>query len=192
MARRRPSRFVRPAAVALRLVLGATVCWALGFIWFVVALPGPTGAIRTEGVAVLTGGPGRTQRGVAVLQSGLARRMLVSGVGPATPAQFRIANRIPVDLFSCCVDLGYVADSTRANASEVAAWVRRHRFRSIRLVTTGYHMPRARAEIRARVGPDVLIVPDAVPGERTIGQMAYEYSKFLAARVALLAYPVAR
>lgn len=193
MARRRPSVIVRLARSGLKLLLGIAVAWALGFVGFVLALPGPAGRVRTDGVAVLTGGPGRTHRGVAVLEAGLAGRMLVSGVDRSVSSrQFRIANGIAPDLFACCIDLGYVADSTRANATEVASWVRRHRFASIRLVTTGYHMPRARAEIRARVGPDVLIVPDAVAGERTLGQMAYEYSKFLVARFILLAYPVAR
>ena len=192
-ARGRPAPALqRVAAFALRAAVGGALLLVLGFVWFVLALPQPLGApVRTDGVAVLTGGAGRIARGVRVLDAGLAQRMLVSGVDSRVePERFRAVNAIPPGLFACCVDLGFVADSTRANAGEVAGWVKRHRFRSVRLVTAGYHMPRAEAEIRARVGRDVVVVPDPVPGERTLAQMAYEYAKFLAARAMLMVYPV--
>lgn len=168
------------------------VVWALGFVWFVIALPGPAADdVRTDAVAVLTGGAGRTPQGLHVLEQGLARRMLVSGVGPGVrPQEWQAANDVPADLLRCCIDLGFDASNTRSNATEVAEWMARHGFTSVRLVTTSYHMPRARAEIRARVGRDVAIVPDAVPGTRTLYQMALEYSKFLAVRVMLMVYPV--
>lgn len=183
-----------PAHILLRVgqaAAAAAVLWALGFVGFVLSLPGPAPlSVKTDAVAVLTGGPGRIQRGSNVLLAGSARRMLVSGVDSRVkPAEFRAANDIPESLMRCCIDLGFVADSTRSNASEVGDWMAGHRFRSVRLVTTGYHMPRARAEIRARLGSDVLIVPDAVPGQRTLVQMALEYSKFLAARAMLMVYP---
>lgn len=176
---------------ALQLLAALPLLWALGFIWFVLTLPGPAPAgVVTDGIVVLTGGPGRTQRGVEMLEKGKARRLLISGVGAnVKPAEFQAANNVPKDLFRCCIDLGYVANNTRANAEELADWVRRHNFRSVRLVTTGYHMPRAEAEIRARIGRDMSIVTDAVGGERTLAQMAYEYSKFLAASVSLMAHP---
>lgn len=184
----------RVLAGFLKCVAAVVVLWTLGFVWFVMALPGPApDSARTDGIAVLTGGAGRTAKGHQMLEAGRARRMLVSGVDQMVkPEEWRIVNDVPVDLLACCIDLGFAANNTRSNATEVAEWVAEHGFTSIRLVTTGYHMPRARAEIRARVGPNVAIVADAVPGRRTLAQMALEYSKFLAARTMLMMYPVPR
>ena len=44
------------------------------------ALPGPAGAERTDGIVVLTGGPGRLARGFELIERGAAERMLISGV----------------------------------------------------------------------------------------------------------------
>ena len=58
----------------------ALIVWALGFIWFAVALPLPAGTEKADVVVVPTGGEGRIDRGLAALRSGWAGRMLVSGV----------------------------------------------------------------------------------------------------------------
>ncbi len=154
--------------------------WAGGFILFVLAQHGPAPAgTRTDGVAVLTGGPGRLARGVEVLQAGEARRMLISGVDQSvSPRELQAAARIPPSLFRCCTDLGFRADSTRSNAEEVAEWVERHEFRSVRLVTAGYHMPRALAELDSRLPRGVTIVPDGVSAGLPLPAMLYEYAKF--------------
>lgn len=187
---RTPPRLPHILSRIAQIALAPLVLAALGFVWFVMVLPGPASDnANTDGIAILTGGPGRLPRAIAMLESGKAGRMLVSGVdSKVRPAEFVAVNRIRPATFDCCIDLGYASDSTRTNAREVADWVKEHDFQSIRLVTAGYHMPRAEAEIRARVARDVLIVPDAVPGERTLGQMALEYAKFVAARVMLLVH----
>lgn len=166
--------------------------WVSGFVLFVFrqASPAADGS-RTDGVAVLTGGPGRVARGVEVLNAGLAQRLLVSGVDKAVkPAEFRAAAGVPRRLFACCVDLGFNADSTRANADEVAQWVADHRFTSVRLVTAGYHMPRARAELEARLPDSVVVVPDGVRAGLPLVAMLEEYAKFQAAWLMLRVRPV--
>ncbi|WP_448579206.1 YdcF family protein [Thermaurantiacus sp.] len=169
------------------VALGVGLGWFAGFALFLARLPGPApeGA-RTEGVVVLTGGAGRLQRGADILAAGLAGRLLVSGVDPAvTPAQLRDALGLDERLFEDQVDLGFTAANTRANAGEVAEWVERHRLRSVRIVTSDYHAPRARAEIAARLPADVVLVIDAVPSDRTARVLMREYGKFLAARTRL-------
>ena len=59
---------------------------------------------------------------------------------------------------------------TRTNAEEVARWLERRRFRSIRLVTNDLHMHRARYEIRRRIAGDVSIVADAVTSHPDFGR----------------------
>jgi uncharacterized SAM-binding protein YcdF (DUF218 family) len=183
-------RAVGPFGALARLLALGLLLWVGGFVLFVLGLPGPaTADTRTDGVAVLTGGPGRVQRGVAVLKAGLAERLLVSGVHPSVkPAELRQAARIPARL-SSCVDLGFQADSTRTNAEEVSAWVAEHGFRTIRLVTAGYHMPRARAELEARLPADVVVVPDSVDAGLPLGAMLVEYAKFQASWVMLRVRP---
>jgi uncharacterized SAM-binding protein YcdF (DUF218 family) len=185
--RRRTGLFGWIARAAALLVL----LWIGGFVAFVFSQAGPAAAgTTTDGVAVLTGGPGRLPRGVEVLKAGLADRMLVSGVHPSVkPNELSAAADIPPQLFRCCVDLGFEADSTRSNAMEVAAWVERHGFKSIRLVTAGYHMPRARAEIEARLPPDVLVVPDGVRAGLPFVAMLVEYGKFQASWLLLRVRP---
>lgn len=176
---------------AARLVALLLLLWIMGFVLFVFAQPGPAlEGTRTEGVVVLTGGPKRVARGAAVLEAGLAERLFVSGVDPAVkPAEFQAASGISPKLFACCVDLGFQADSTRSNASEVAAWVEERGIRSLRLVTAGYHMPRARAELEAKLPEGVQVVADGVNAGLPLGAMLMEYAKFQAAWLMLRVRP---
>jgi uncharacterized SAM-binding protein YcdF (DUF218 family) len=165
--------------------------WIAGFVLFVLLQPGPAAeGTRTDGVAVLTGGPKRVARGVAVLEAGLAERLFVSGVDPAVkPGEFQAASGLKPKLFKCCVDLGFEASSTRSNAEEVSAWVAAHDIRSLRLVTAGYHMPRARAELEARLPADVQLVSDGVDAGLPLGAMLMEYAKYQAAWLMLRVRP---
>lgn len=164
------------------------LAWTLGLIWFSLTLPGPAPlAVKSDGVVVLTGGAGRFRRGLAVVEAGAARRMLVSGVGEKTSrrqlaAAFGVATR---RLRS--TDLGYEAVDTRSNAEETARWVAKHQYKSIRLVTSAGHMRRARLELSRVLPADVKVLSDAVPSEPKAPGLAFEYSKWLLRRGALLA-----
>jgi hypothetical protein len=65
--------------------------------------------------------------------------------------------------------------------------VARHRFSSIRLVTSAGHMRRAQLELARVLPAGVRVLPDAVPSEPRAPGLAFEYSKFLLRRAALLA-----
>lgn len=168
-----------------RLVLLVVIAYAIGYGLFAMLLPEPAGAERTDGIVVLTGGTGRLDRGFALLRQGRARRMLISGVARAVRPEELIAHyRVEPRLFACCVTLGREAFDTRSNADEVASWLARQRFRSIRLVTNDLHMPRARYEIRKRIGDEIEIVADAVPTNPDARQIFVEYNKYLLGRAA--------
>ncbi len=169
-----------------RLVSALVLLWALGFAWFAIDLPRPAGSEDTDGIVVLTGGPGRFRRGLEVLEAGHARRMLVSGVDRRVrPAELQAAYRIPPAVLDR-IDLGRSAVDTRSNALETRRWIAAHDYRSIRLVTTDWHMRRARFELR-QVLRDVRVVPDAVSSEPALGGLLREYHKFLLRRAAALA-----
>lgn len=180
-------RKASPRRWLARLAALPLLAWVLGFVWFSLTLPGPAPlTARTDGVVVLTGGAGRFLRGLASVEAGAAQRMLVSGVYRNTSRrQLAAAYDVAVSRLNT-TDLGYAAIDTRSNAEETAAWVKRHRFTSIRLVTSAGHMRRARLEL-ARVLPvGVSVLPDAVPSEPKAPGLAFEYTKWLARRAALL------
>lgn len=161
------------------------LCWALGFALFAVTLPGPAADRTTDAIVVLTGGPGRVQRGLDLLQHKRARRMLVSGADRRVrPHELAAEYGIPLELVECCVDLGRESVDTRSNAAETAAWVSRHDFQSVRLVTTDWHMARARYELGRQLAPGVELVSDAVPSEPGFVALLKEYNKYLLRRLA--------
>lgn len=189
-APRRAGGAPRRAGVLLwgaRLIALPLLGWMLGLLWFSLTLPGPAPlSAKSDGVVVLTGGAGRFRRGLAVVEAGAARRMLVSGVGRTTSrrqlaAAFGVATRR-----LRTTDLGYAAVDTRSNAEETARWVADHKFTSIRLVTSAGHMRRARLELSRVLPPGVAVLSDAVPSEPKAHGLAFEYSKWLLRRGALL------
>lgn len=169
-----------------RLLGFGIVAVVLWFAWFVLAAPGPLGSgVRTDGIVVLTGGPGRVARGIELLQAKSAKRLLISGVDPSVrPVELAVEYKVAKQLFDCCIDLGREAVDTRSNAEETAAWIRRNKYKSVRLVTATDHMRRAQVELEARLDPDVDIVPDGVPVDRPLQPMLREFAKYALRRAA--------
>ena len=153
--------------------------WMLGFGLFTVSLPGAAAGEITDAVVVLTGGKGRIERGLDVLEQRQAQRMLVSGVDPSVrEGELAMLQGAPLALFKCCVDLGKEAVDTRTNADEAARWLGKRRYKSVRLVTTDWHMPRARLELRRAVGKDIRVVDDSVESAPGLLVLMREYNKF--------------
>jgi uncharacterized SAM-binding protein YcdF (DUF218 family) len=171
----------------IRRIIGLIIiAWLLGFAWFMAFLPGPLDDRRTDAIVVPTGGPGRIDRGIALLQAGAAKRMLVTGVAPGVrPVDLAIEYRTSPRLFACCIDLGREAVDTRSNAEETRDWVRRHGYKSVRLVTADWHLRRARLELTYALGPDIRVEGDGVAGAPRFLLLLAEYDKYLVRRVAL-------
>ncbi len=173
--------------ILVRMTMLLLLVWALGLAWFAVALPGPSSDVKTDGIVVLTGGAGRLARGVQVLNQGYSRTMLVSGVDRSVrPGEFQLANSVAPALLRCCIQLGKQATDTVSNAKETAEWVKRNHHRSIRLVTSDWHMRRARLELEQVVDNSVSIVADGVPTTPSLETILLEYHKYLLRRVSIL------
>ena len=169
-----------------RLLGLIALVWCLGFAVFMLLLPRPLEGNTTDAIVVPTGGAGRIDRGIALLQAHQARRMLVTGVAPGVrPIDLAREYRTPAALFACCIDLGADAVDTRSNGEETAAWVKTHGYRTIRLVTSDWHVPRARMELGAAMGPGVRVLGDGVPSTPRLGTLVNEYNKLILRRVAL-------
>lgn len=169
-----------------RLIGVVALAWALGFALFMVTLSKPLDGTTTDGIVVPTGGAGRIDRGLDLLRAHQAKRMLVTGVAPGvSAADLARENRASPALFACCVDLGAEAVDTRSNAEETAQWVRQHHYTTIRLVTSDWHMARAKMELRSALGKGVVVLGDGVPTNPRLAGLVNEYNKLLLRRVAL-------
>jgi uncharacterized SAM-binding protein YcdF (DUF218 family) len=171
----------------VRVLALVALAYFLGFAAFMLALPGEKDARRTDALVVLTGGPGRIDHALRLLQDGAAKRMLISGADPSVrPNELAAEYRVPRRLFACCIDLGSEAVDTRSNAEETARWVRSNGYRSVRLVTADWHMPRSELELRYALDDAVEIIGDPVPTNPPFAMLVREYNKYLVRRAALL------
>lgn len=170
----------------VRLIGVLTVGWCLGFAAFMLTLARPLEGTTTDAIVVPTGGAGRIARGLDLLERHQAKRMLVTGVGAGVrPIDLARAYDADPALFRCCIDLGEQAVDTKSNAEETAAWLREHRFRTVRLVTSDWHVARARMELSAVLGPDVVVLGDGVPTNARLTSLVNEFNKLILRRVAL-------
>ena len=170
-----------------RAVSAMLLLYVLGYALFAVLLPRPAADRPTDAIVVLTGGAKRIERGLDLMERRLARRMLVSGVARTVrPEELAAQYQVDEALFRCCIDLGRESVDTRSNAEEVSRWMERHKFRTMRLVTTDWHMPRARFELSRRLGGGIAVTGDAVESNPSFGQLFTEYNKFLLRRAAVL------
>lgn len=171
----------------VRLFALSLLAWMLGFAWFAVFLPQPLDGRPTDAIVVLTGGAGRIDRGLALLQEGAAKRMLISGVDRSVrPSELAAQYDAPERFFSCCITLGREAIDTRSNAIETSHWLERRHFRTVRLITTDWHMRRAALELRQAIPGSLTIVYDAVPSRPSLTVLMREYNKYLLRRAAAL------
>lgn len=170
-----------------RLFAFLVILWGAGFAWFAGFLPQPAPPSRTDAIVVPTGAGGRIQRGLEMLQAGQADAMLVTGVdSEVKPAEFAAEFEVPQELMDCCVTLGFEAVDTRSNASEIARWVADNDYRSLRLVTTDWHMRRAAGELGTSISGDIVVIRDAVRSEPSLETLFLEYHKLLASTAAHL------
>ena len=200
-----------PPARAKRGWVGAVVVMALalsfvgagiGFIAFLSQLRATEmkPSSNADGIVVLTGGSSRVSDAMELLASGYGKRLLISGVHP-TNGTNAISRSLPDSegLLTCCVDLDRSAVNTRSNAAETRRWARERGFRSLIVVTSNYHMPRAIVEM-SHAMPDVQLIPFSVIGEKwrdepwwtsggTLRLLLSEYMKYIAAETRVrLAY----
>jgi uncharacterized SAM-binding protein YcdF (DUF218 family) len=173
-----------------RLAALLLLIYALGFVLFAFTLgrPAPADAPRSDAAVVLTGGPGRIEHAIDVLKAQKAKRLLVAGVDPSVTKP-DLANRIAGSSkwLACCVDLGSESVDTRSNAEEAGRWLSRHDYRSVRLITSDWHMRRARYEFEKVLGSKYVLTTDAVLTEPSFLTLFGEYNKYLLRRFAVWA-----
>lgn len=198
-----PGRLLRRTGrVLASLCAVLVIAVVVGFAWFLGRVPtdepGPPQA--ADGIVALTGGASRVSDAVELLASGHGKRLLITGVHPSAGPR-EIARHVPEfeRIFACCVDLDRAAVNTLGNATEARRWARRRGFRSLIVVTSAYHMPRAMAELGHQL-PEVRLIPFPVVTEKmrdeqwwsnpaTARLLISEYAKYLLAVVRMRVSP---
>ncbi|KZM51343.1 hypothetical protein OA90_05585 [Labrenzia sp. OB1] len=194
---RRKRRFgLRVLAVTLvTALLAGTVVHFVLFANRIAGVQVPHTA-NADAIVVLTGGHARVNEAVRLLEEGRANRLLISGVHPGTTREQLAAvtsSRMP--LKKSTVELDRVALNTAGNATETASWVRKNGFSSLLVVTSAYHLPRARVELSGAL-PKVELIAYPVFSKdlkleewyrepATIWLLMREYVKYSVARLRL-------
>jgi uncharacterized SAM-binding protein YcdF (DUF218 family) len=191
------------ARAATVIALLVTAAFLLGFVWFASQISTSEVVLtrNADGIVVLTGGSSRVNDAFELLASKRGRRLLITGVYPATN-RGEISRVLPEyeRLFACCVDLDRTAVNTLGNAIGTKRWARAQRFQSLIVVTSAYHMPRALAELAHQL-PGVELVPYPVVSERlrtepwwshiaTTKLLFSEYVKYIVASIRMWLDPM--
>jgi uncharacterized SAM-binding protein YcdF (DUF218 family) len=139
----------------------AIAALALGFVAFAFAVSRAEvdDVPAADGMVVLTGIEQRIRQAGELMKRAKAKRLLISGANPITSRdELRRQSGLDKTEFDCCVDVGYEAQDTIGNAEETRAWAEAHKFHSLIVVTSSYHMPRSLAEL-GRALPEATLIP---------------------------------
>jgi uncharacterized SAM-binding protein YcdF (DUF218 family) len=182
---------------ALLLAMGLVAMLIVGhFLWFVHGVPVSerSPGRKADGIVVLTGAAFRISDALELLAAGHGRRLLITGVNPATRSR-EISHLMPEHRrwIACCVDLDHSATNTIGNAIETRRWSKARGFKSLIVVTSNFHMPRAMAELGHQL-PDVALTPYPVVSDKvrvenwwsspSTGRLLFfEYLKYIVAGV---------
>ncbi|MDR1477116.1 MAG: YdcF family protein [Rickettsiales bacterium] len=158
------------------VLLVVAAAYMVGFVVFALGLgtkdkrPGE----RTDAIIVLTGETRRITEAVRELARGSSDRLFISGVHRPAPVE-RVVERTIEDMRREKVLRGSresllakihkgKAENTIENGMESSRWARDNDIRSVRLMTSYYHMPRSLMIFR-RYMPGTEIIPHPVMSE---------------------------
>ena len=174
----------------LYLLLAAALLWLFGLWMFnnYINSFAIDAEQKTDAIVVLTGGRNRLREAARLLNSGMAEKMLISGV--ASKVSLRELQKRPDVKIAAEkeVILDKKSTNTVENAIESARWIKENGVTSVRLVTSNYHLPRSAEEFKV-YAPRLKIVMHPVYSDKVARHfwqsrhsfwlMATEYNKFL-------------
>lgn len=144
---------------------------------------------KVQANIVLTGDNLRIKKAFELLKDETAQKLFISGVGTGVLIK-EIAHQVNFNIFLITdyenrIILGRTARNTIQNGTEVAAWIKENNIKSIRLITSNYHMPRSLLEIKSNV-KDIEIIPHTVgvsDAKKEYFYLIKEYNKYIIANL---------
>lgn len=157
----------------LSVLMVFAILWGAGFGWF--AFYASTFKPydlnqNTDVIAVLTGGEGRLDTGLNLFSARRGQYLFITGVyDRLNENDIRQRWQGKSDLPICCIVLDHEAETTAQNAVMTRKWIQSlndagedsRALKTVRLVTSNYHMPRALIDFN-RLLPDINIYPHPI------------------------------
>lgn len=167
----KPKYFIKKTLILTLIALITT--WFFGFLLFINTIPESTqdpGA-KTDAIVVWTGWNCRVSTAIDLLVQGYSDKLFISGIKGGYPdLTFDKCKKTTINggnlqdemvRLRSKITLGPLALSTIGNAIETAKWVKESDIKTVRLVTTGIHLPRSLMEFQ-RYMPDIQVIAHPV------------------------------
>ncbi|MBL0942508.1 MAG: hypothetical protein IBJ00_07285 [Alphaproteobacteria bacterium] len=110
----------------LYAILLLFILWLGGFMWYLHQIPYPPKKTSNaaDAIVVLTGGSQRLGVGLDLLSQGQSQKLFISGVNKEVSfKEIFYLNKASHPPLNQSIELGYMANNTRENAKETAAWL---------------------------------------------------------------------
>ena len=172
------------------LILPLVFVWLLGLVVFnrVINSYEIDTKTKTDAIVVLTGGRNRLPEAVKLFNAGKAEKLFISGVRKDVSLDELSARQAIEIRTDEGVFMENISTNTVENAINTSRWIRENDIKSIRLVTSNYHIPRSLAEFKGK-NKKLKIIPNPIYSENvsksifsswgTFSLIAVEYTKFL-------------
>ena len=160
-------------------VFSAIMFWIGGFMIFDAYIKkSQNNTAKTDAIVVLTGGKNRISEALELFNNDMADILIISGVNDKVSInELQAQNKTLITKNKDKIIIGREAANTNQNAIEVSDAIRRNNVRSVRLVTSFYHMPRSREEILAH-NPDLEIIIHPVYSQNVSSKWWKKWNSF--------------
>lgn len=126
-------------------------------------------SLRADAIVVLTGGKGRIEDGLGLLRSGAAPTLVLSGVDRDAAMDTIFLNGVTAEEKKNII-LEKASTTTYENAMYVRRMALERGFKSMILLTSWYHMKRARYVFSRVMRDEFVIYEESVPQSETDGR----------------------
>ena len=147
---------------------------------------------KTDAIIVLTGGRNRITEAIKLFNNSQSEYLFISGVAKDINLNnIQNTHKIKINNTQNAI-IGHNAENTVENAKETYNWIKENNIKSIRLVTSNYHIYRSLIEFKKHV-KDTQILPHPVFSQyiekkwwkswQTFSLIFKEYNKFICAYI---------
>lgn len=143
---------------------------------------------KTDAIIALTGGSNRIKEAVELINNRLSNILFISGVKKGISFE-EIAHTQNLKINpTCSIIIEQASTNTVENAIQTSEWMKKNNIKTIRLVTSNYHIPRSYLEFKTN-NPDLKIIINPVYSNKVSDKwwknggsfmlIASEYTKFM-------------